>query len=330
MLKRQENFTAQLKNINENFGPVVAKSGGIFIKLYAKDPDEHMRLTRFLKEKEMQYYVIVPKWERPIKVVIRNLPRDTRPQEIKGFLEFYHDLKVDKVVQLTKLRTKRPLPLFQVTLPNEDKNKKIWNIDNVCYFKVEIQRFQRRTGALQCFNCNLHHHAAAACQLDPRCLKCGGPHSHVQCTERFETNTEGKIINPKCINCNETGHLASWRGCKKFPKTAVNNIRSIKPSRRVDPKVTYSAIARQNYDNENDDLPINDNESVDLRAPPEEVSVTVSPQQVDALKDILYVLDEFKRIFGKSDIHEIAKKLKTANNDLDRLQVLVKLLNLSV
>ncbi|GBL85570.1 hypothetical protein AVEN_34720-1 [Araneus ventricosus] len=166
---------AQLKIINDNFGPVVAKSGGIFIKLYAKNPEEHMRLTRFLKEKEMRYYVIVLKWERQIKVVIRNLPRNTKPQEINGFLESYHNLKVDKVVQLTKLRTKRPLPLFQVTLPNEDKNKEIWNIDNVCYFQVEIQRFQRRTGALQCFNCNHHQHAAAACQLDPRCLKCGGP-----------------------------------------------------------------------------------------------------------------------------------------------------------
>ncbi|GBO35432.1 hypothetical protein AVEN_129346-1 [Araneus ventricosus] len=70
MLKRQENFTAQLKCINENFGPVVAKSGGIFIKLYPKDPEEHAKLTRFLTDKQMEYYVIVPKWERPIKVVI--------------------------------------------------------------------------------------------------------------------------------------------------------------------------------------------------------------------------------------------------------------------
>ncbi|GBO39644.1 hypothetical protein AVEN_215702-1 [Araneus ventricosus] len=177
MLKRQENFTAQLKYINDNFGPVVAKSGGIFIKLYAKDPEEHAKLTSFLKEKQMEYYVIVPKWERPIKVVIRNLPRDIRPQKIKGFLENFHNLKVDKVVQLIKLRTKRPLPLFQVILPNEDQNKKIWDIENVCYMKVEIQRFQRRTGALKCFNCNHHHHAAAACQLSPRCLKCGDPTS---------------------------------------------------------------------------------------------------------------------------------------------------------
>ncbi|GBO12136.1 hypothetical protein AVEN_273991-1 [Araneus ventricosus] len=25
--------------------------------------------------------------------------------------------------------------------------------------------------------------------------------------------------NPKCINCGATGHIASWRGCKLFPKT---------------------------------------------------------------------------------------------------------------
>ncbi|GBN62194.1 hypothetical protein AVEN_77213-1 [Araneus ventricosus] len=141
--------------------------------------------------------------ERPIKDVIRSLPRDTRPQEI--MIGFKESFKVDKVVQLTNLRTKRPLPLFQVPLPNENKNKEIWNIDNVCYFKVEVQRFQRRIGALQCFNCNHHHHAAAACQLDPICPKCGGTHSHLQCTETFELNQEGKIKNPKCINCNKIG-----------------------------------------------------------------------------------------------------------------------------
>ncbi|GBM38591.1 hypothetical protein AVEN_54345-1 [Araneus ventricosus] len=198
--------------------------------------------------------------------------------------------------------------------------------------KVEIQRFQRRTGALQCFNCNHHHHAAAACQLSPRCLKCGGPHSHVQCTEKFETNQEGKIKNPVCINCGESGHLASWRGCRMFPKTAVNNYRQIKTARRVDPKISFSAITRENLNKDNASL--KDNMSVyseqdDMGISQPEVSVTVTPQKVDALKDIIYILNEFKRIFGKTDFNAIVQKLKSTDNDVDKIQVIVNSLSLS-
>ncbi|GBN85617.1 hypothetical protein AVEN_188548-1 [Araneus ventricosus] len=112
MLKKLDNFTAQLKFINEKFGHVTAKSGGQFIRLYTKDPEEHCKLSKFLKEKEIEYFVIIPKWERPNKVVVRNLPRETRPNQIKDYLEELHKFKIEKVVQLTKLRTKRPLPLF--------------------------------------------------------------------------------------------------------------------------------------------------------------------------------------------------------------------------
>ncbi|GBN77829.1 hypothetical protein AVEN_18655-1 [Araneus ventricosus] len=174
MLKKLENFTAQFKLIiNNKFGPVVAKSGGQFIRLYMKDPEEHCKPTKFLKEKSIEYFVIIPKWERPIKIIIRDLHWETRLHQIKEFLENVYKFKGDKVVQLTKLLTKRPLPLFQITLPNKVENKGIWNIDNVLYFKVKIQR---RSGASQCFNCNLHHHTAAACHLTPRCLTCREAH----------------------------------------------------------------------------------------------------------------------------------------------------------
>ncbi|CAL1301250.1 unnamed protein product, partial [Larinioides sclopetarius] len=176
-----------------------------------------MKLTRFLKEKHLQYYTMIPKWDRPIKVVIRDLPRDTRPQTIKDFLETFYGFKVDKVVHLTKLRTKRPLPLFQVTLPNEDKNKEIWSITNVCYMKVEIQRFQRRSGTLQCFNCNLYHHAAATCQINPRCLNCGYAHSQLQCTKVFALNQEVVPIPPGMVILEEMVYILTEEAMRSLP-----------------------------------------------------------------------------------------------------------------
>ncbi|GBO39643.1 hypothetical protein AVEN_215701-1 [Araneus ventricosus] len=117
-----------------------------------------------------------------------------------------------------------------------------------------------------------------------------------------------------------------------FPKTAVNNYRQVKTSRRVDPKISFSAITRENHNNDN--ASIKDNMSVyseheDLGISQPEVTVTVTPQKVDALKDIIYILDEFKRIFDKTDIGGIARKLKSIDNDVDKLQVIVNSLSLS-
>ncbi|GFU03850.1 hypothetical protein TNCV_3646281 [Trichonephila clavipes] len=49
-------------------------------------------------------------------------------------------------------------------------------------------------------------------RMTPRCLKCGKEHRTGNCT------IEGKIEKPRCINCNQEGHVASLRSCTAFPK----------------------------------------------------------------------------------------------------------------
>ncbi|GBN23005.1 hypothetical protein AVEN_175279-1 [Araneus ventricosus] len=308
MLKKLENFTAQLKFLNEKFGQITAKAGGDFIRLHTKNPDEHCRLIQFLKENEIEHFIIIPKWERPIKVVVRDLPRESRTHEIKDYLEEVYNLKIDKVIQLTKLRTKRPLPLFQITLTNSQVNKQIWSVNEILYFKVRIERFQRRTGALQCFNCNLHNHTAATCNLKARCLKCGDNHSHLQCNKTFVLNAEGRIKTPKCINCKEEGHLASWRGCKNFPKKTTKNIRF------VNQNFSFADAAR-----------INSNEIPASLPNPTQTQHDMNPENLqgktEKFNDVLFVLAEFKKLFGNTNISELASKLKSTNDPLDKLQI---------
>ncbi|GBN99713.1 hypothetical protein AVEN_244207-1 [Araneus ventricosus] len=65
-----------------------------------------------------------------------------------------------------------------------------------------------------------------------------------KCDKTFDLNDQGKITNPKCINCGNEGHLASWRGCKKFkPKAKTNPKTNFFQSRPVDPSITYAAVA---------------------------------------------------------------------------------------
>ncbi|GBM61016.1 hypothetical protein AVEN_11877-1 [Araneus ventricosus] len=79
MLKKLDDFTARLEFVYETFGPVTTESGGRFIHLCTKDPEEHF--AKFLKE--IEYFAVIPKWERPVKVVVGNLPRETGPHRMK-------------------------------------------------------------------------------------------------------------------------------------------------------------------------------------------------------------------------------------------------------
>ncbi|GBN81823.1 hypothetical protein AVEN_132516-1 [Araneus ventricosus] len=111
MLRKTVKFAHDLKLINDEFGEVEAKSGGLFIKLFTNNPEQHIKPTKFLNNKNLEYFVFTPKWLRPIKVVIKSLPWESKLTEIKSFLEEIHKLKIEKVVQLTSLRTQRPLRL---------------------------------------------------------------------------------------------------------------------------------------------------------------------------------------------------------------------------
>ncbi|GIY98231.1 hypothetical protein CEXT_74101 [Caerostris extrusa] len=76
-------------------------------------------------------------------------------------------------------------------------------------------RIKSRQGCLQSLTrletLNLSHNRIE----NPRGLKWGAAHNTKQCP------ATDKINNPTCINCGQTGHLAAWRGCPKFPKPRI-------------------------------------------------------------------------------------------------------------
>ncbi|GBN08043.1 hypothetical protein AVEN_134285-1 [Araneus ventricosus] len=165
-----------LKKINDEWGPVESKLGGSYIKLFTQSDEASNSLTKFLGTNDMGYFIIVPRSERPIKVVIRGLPRDLNVDVLKKALVEEYEFVVDKVAQLTRFKTKEPLELFQVTLPNIEVNKGIWKVTSLLYLKIKVVKFELKTGSIQCFNCNYWHHSTATCGFKPRCIKCGGQH----------------------------------------------------------------------------------------------------------------------------------------------------------
>ncbi|GFW69261.1 uncharacterized protein TNCV_2366391 [Trichonephila clavipes] len=208
--KIKKNIRDQLKSIYQKFPDITNKPSGEFIKLITNDIEEYHALTNFLEDEDFELFSLKPKSIKPIKIVIKGLPVFTKTHEIQSDLE-EEGFTIENVSQLISKKTKTALPFFQVTLPRNANNQKIFDLKTVGYMQVKIQGYLIRR-ITQCFNCNNFFHTIENCHLKPRCLKCGKEHPTRQCPikERQE--------NPFCINCQEYGHSACYTKCPKFPK----------------------------------------------------------------------------------------------------------------
>ncbi|GBM75835.1 hypothetical protein AVEN_251653-1 [Araneus ventricosus] len=149
-----------------------------------------------------------------------------------------------------------------------------------------------------CFNCSDFYHSARNCKRRPRCIICNGTRE----TRHFEIKTI--IENPTCINCNEKGHLASWRGCPKFPLIKTNKgptyAQKLKPNLKMTEKT--KAIPEIN--------PVS-------QAKPEDFSNFEG--NLNALKIINDAHNRF------SNLIEISEKIKLAKTDLKIVNLLLQI-----
>ncbi|GFX42211.1 nucleic-acid-binding protein from transposon X-element [Trichonephila clavipes] len=241
---KKANYRSIIKNLNEDFPDCEAKLAGKYLKIFCKTSDEHRVVTDHLKEIKEQFYVIDPPDSRPLKVVIKGLPISTEINEIQDDLTS-QGFSVEKVAQLTRSKTKAPLPIFMVELEKKPNSPDIFKLKKCCYLAVQVDAFNRRPGVSQCYNCNLFNHSSKNCFMHTRCLKCGESHRTNECP------IKDKIQNPVCINCNKTGHMANWSQCEEFPKkkprkgeTMRNRntpTESNKTSKKVTPTLSFAA-----------------------------------------------------------------------------------------
>ncbi|GFX78013.1 nucleic-acid-binding protein from transposon X-element [Trichonephila clavipes] len=209
MMKINKNYNLILQEIYRTYPNTVNKNTGNYIRIQPATAEDDENIKKLLIIKRADHYTV----ERPtvIKAVIKGLPSSTNIIDIETELKA-KGFDVEKIAQLRKFSTKSPLPLFMIQIKQSKNAQDIFKLKNLNYLTVEVVPFRRRPGASQCFNCNYFNHTSKNCKMTSRCLKCEGNHKTHDCpkTERLQTL--------KCINCNETGHLASSRQCPRFPK----------------------------------------------------------------------------------------------------------------
>ncbi|GFT89411.1 nucleic-acid-binding protein from transposon X-element [Trichonephila clavipes] len=215
------------------------KTAGKYAKLYTDTQPQHDTLKQLLTELKYPFYSFTPKHERPIKVVIKGLPRTTKTAEIQSDLL---DLgyTINKVTQLTGNITKQLLSVFTISLPRNDFNLNIFNLKTLGYVSITVEGFESR-GVIQCFQCNQFNHTAEHCNLTPKCLKCGDKHQTRDCQIK-------KLDTPFCVNCQVHGHMANYSKCPLFPKPRKGA--NIKPNpiltnNFIRPNISYAQITQK-------------------------------------------------------------------------------------
>ncbi|GFU99383.1 nucleic-acid-binding protein from transposon X-element [Trichonephila clavipes] len=215
------------------------KAAGNYVKLYTDTQPQHDTLKQLLTELKYPFYSFTPKHERPIKVVIKGLPRTTKTAEIQSDL---HDLgfTINKVTQLTGNITKQLLSVFTISLPRNDYNMSIFNLKTLGYLSITVEGFESR-GVIQCFQCNQFNHTAEHCHLTPKCLKCGENHQTRDC--------QIKMLDTRyCVNCKVHGHMANYSKCPLFPKPrkgANINSKSILTNNYIKPNISYAQVTQK-------------------------------------------------------------------------------------
>ncbi|GFT26673.1 nucleic-acid-binding protein from transposon X-element [Trichonephila clavipes] len=140
MLYVKENYKAQMAAITKEFPKIRSRLTGEFLKLYTDSAEERRMAVQLLKRLKFQFYTIKSKAERPIKVVIKGLPRNTNPEEIKQDLDLL-GYTPERVNQLIGRTNKRPLPIFLITLPRNLDILKIFDLKTLSYLSIRVEGY---------------------------------------------------------------------------------------------------------------------------------------------------------------------------------------------
>ncbi|GFS85335.1 nucleic-acid-binding protein from transposon X-element [Trichonephila clavipes] len=202
MMKITKTYREQVDTVKKIYPHLRLKTTGEYIKLYSNTTEQNRLVRQTLKGLGYHFYVITPKNERPIKVVIKEYPKATDPNDIKADLEKQGFLP-ERVTQLIGRRSKQKLPVIQVFLPRTMENLKIFDLKTLAHLNITVDGYNGK-GITQCFSWNNFHHNADNCFLKPRCLKCGEEHLTKDCPIKQRLETKFRI------NCHVYGHMANW------------------------------------------------------------------------------------------------------------------------
>ncbi|GFU83012.1 zinc finger protein [Trichonephila clavipes] len=99
---------------------------GRFLRVTVADDVDYRALSQWLEKSGVEFKSFMLKQDRPVKVVLRGLPSNTEPEDIKTESEA-EGFRVLKISQMKNYRTKAPMPLFYLQIQNGVDAAKIYD-----------------------------------------------------------------------------------------------------------------------------------------------------------------------------------------------------------
>ena len=103
-----------------------------------------------------------------LKYVIKGISPAYPPHEIQSEL-MDGGFRVVEVINMVSWATKRPLPMFRLTLDIESKDSHIEEVKVIGMHQIIIEPFKRKRKPPRCSNCLNLNHTAGRCKAPPKC-----------------------------------------------------------------------------------------------------------------------------------------------------------------
>ena len=188
-------------------------------KIYFEDLSAHLEMMELLRAQSIKSYSFTPPELRRVSVILRGLYHLTEVSEIETALKA--DLpntieKVSKLVTQYSAKNDYDTGLFIVTLAQGKKINDVSRLRYILNQSITWESPKTKKREIQCFRCQSWGHSARNCNSIFKCVKCNLNHEPGKCTVKKGESS------PTCVNCNESGHAANYRGCPSY-KTYLKN-----------------------------------------------------------------------------------------------------------
>lgn len=121
------------------------------------------------------------------------------------------------------------------------------SITGILGYRVYFSKYQKSDQPTQCYNCQRYSHASANCWLDPRCMRCGGPHKSTDCPLVDKRTLKIPDDKVKCINC-DGKHTSNSKDCPSRIKIVKDRQELVNKRTNTAKGARYVKNYSNNYD----------------------------------------------------------------------------------
>lgn len=183
-------------------------------KLYFADITVHQEMMALLKKNGINSYSFTPKELKQASLVLRGLYFGMEVDDVKKALDKAAPDVVDKITKFTtsfSIKKNVDTGLFLVSLSPGRTLSDVSHIKFLLSQTITWETPNNKKLEIQCHRCQRFGHISKNCNSDYKCVKCDKKHSPGECLyQKSETSS------PFCVNCGQSGHPASWRGCQTY------------------------------------------------------------------------------------------------------------------